>query len=125
MKTVVIADDEAPLRDLLALMIGRDDRFTVVADVPDGPAALEAITVHDPDLLVLDLSLPKLDGLEVLERLTDRLRPAVVVLTGFADPDTHARAVELGAARCLVKGTGFADLLAALVEASGSGELTR
>jgi two-component system, LytTR family, response regulator AlgR len=105
--TVVIADDEAPLRFLLALMLERDGRFAVVAQAGDGQQALRAVAEHDPDLLLLDLGLPRLDGLEVLRHLQASSRPATVVLTGFTDRATHDHARALGAVTCLVKGTDF------------------
>jgi DNA-binding NarL/FixJ family response regulator len=113
-RRLIIVDDEPPLRELLTLLVGRDGRFEVVAVAGDGYRALELVEEHDPDLLLLDLGLPRLDGLQVLERLGDRTRPATVVLTGFDDPMTHRSARELGAASCLVKGRDFGKLTAAL-----------
>lgn len=115
---MVVADDEPGLRELLVLLIGRDERFRVVAETGDGLQALAAVDTHDPDLLLLDLGMPHLDGLEVLQRLSERPRPATVVLTGFTDPDVHRQAVELGAYACLVKGLDFGRLLATLEQAA-------
>ncbi|MFA9445791.1 response regulator [Egicoccus sp. AB-alg6-2] len=112
--TVVVVDDEPGLRRLLVLLIERDGRFRVVAQAEDGIEALAAVREHDPDLLLLDLGLPHLDGLEVLEQLQGRVRPAAVVLTGFADPATLERARSLGAADCLVKGEDFARVIEVL-----------
>ncbi|MEX1164372.1 MAG: response regulator [Nitriliruptor sp.] len=116
-RTIVIVDDEPGLRRLLVLMIRRDGRFEVVAEAGDGLAALDAIGRHDPDLLLLDLGLPELDGLEVLEQLADRRRPATVVLTGFTDATTHEKARSLGAVDCLVKGTDFDRIVETLAAA--------
>jgi DNA-binding NarL/FixJ family response regulator len=112
--TLIIADDEAPLRNLLRLLVARDGRFEVVAEAVDGEQALELVARHDPDLLLLDLGLPRLDGLQVLEQLGDPSRPRTVILTGFDDPHTHRQARDLGAADCLVKGRDFSALLDAL-----------
>lgn len=117
-RSVVVVDDEPGLRRLLVLLLERDGRFTVLAEAADGVEALEAVRRHDPELLLLDLGMPQMDGLEVLEQLQGSTRPITVVLTGFADPATLARATSLGAAACLVKGEGFsrlADVLHAAV----------
>lgn len=116
--TLVIADDEQPLRRLLRILVERDGRFTVVGEAADGAQALELIDEHDPDLLLLDLGLPELDGLQVLERLASADRPRTVVLTGFDDAPTHRRAMQLGAFRCLVKGRDFAEVVPSLRDAT-------
>jgi DNA-binding NarL/FixJ family response regulator len=113
-RRLVIADDEAPLRGLLRTFVERDGRFEVVAEATDGQEALAAVTEHDPDVLLLDLGLPVLDGLQVLERLPQGGRPRTVVLTGFDDSETRRTTQELGAAACLVKGRDFAELLETL-----------
>lgn len=108
---VVLADDEPDLRLLLRRLLEDDGRFRVVAEAGDGRAALEAVEQERPDLLVLDLSMPEMDGLQVLEELARRERPVTVaVLTGFADHHTRDAALALGAAAYLEKGTAFATL---------------
>lgn len=116
-RRLIIADDEAPLRDLLRHLIERDGRFDVVAVAADGEETLALVAHHDPDVLLLDLGLPRLDGLQVLERLAAQDRPATVVLTGFDDPTTLRAARELGAVSCLVKGRDFGRLAEALASA--------
>jgi DNA-binding NarL/FixJ family response regulator len=115
-RSLIIADDEAPLRKLLRMLIERDDRFVVVALAEDGQQTLDLVAEHDPDLLLLDLGLPGIDGLQVLERLGGQ-RPGTVVLTGFDDPTTHRAARDLGAAACLVKGRDFGKVADALAGA--------
>jgi DNA-binding NarL/FixJ family response regulator len=116
-RRVVIAEDEASLRALLRHFVERDDRFEVVAEAVDGTDALEAVELHDPDVLLLDVRLPGLDGLEVLQRLRGRPRPRTVVLTGYDDPQMRERVATLGAVACLVKGRDFASLVEAMAEA--------
>lgn len=117
--SVVIADDQGTIRALLRRYIERDGRCHVVGEAADGQRALEVLGEVDPDVLLLDLGMPVLDGLEVLAALDGAARPRTVVLTGFADAYTSERARELGAVACLVKGRGFAELADALVAAAG------
>jgi DNA-binding response OmpR family regulator len=81
-KTVLVADDEPTLRDLTAFML--TDAGYEVAQAADGVLALEAIKHQRPDLLLLDIMMPKLDGWGVLERLRDLPDPPpVVMVTGM------------------------------------------
>lgn len=115
-RSVVVVDDEPGLRRLLVMLLGRDGGFDVVAEAGDGVEALDAVRHHDPDLLLLDLGLPRMDGLQVLERLQGGGRPTTVVLTGFADDATLAQADRLGAAACLIKGGDFSRVVETLHE---------
>jgi CheY-like chemotaxis protein len=107
---VLVADDDATVRRLIVLLLGRDDRFTVVAEAGDGEEALELIATHDPDLIVLDLAMPRMDGLQVLDALDERRRSRVAVLTGFAVDGLHQQVLAAGARACLQKGRDFAQL---------------
>lgn len=109
--SVVIADDEPTLRQLLTILLGREPQLAVIGQAADGQAALDLVDQLDPDLLLLDLSMPRLDGLEVLARLQGRTRPRVIVLTGYDDPTTHQTALDLGASAYVVKGRDFDSLL--------------
>ncbi|MCE1239317.1 MAG: chemotaxis response regulator protein-glutamate methylesterase [Azonexaceae bacterium] len=100
MKTrVLVVDDSALMRSLLTEMINNTPDLTVVASAPDAPTAREMIKLHNPDVLTLDVQMPKMDGLAFLERLM-RLRPMPVVMvsafTGAAS-ETTLKALELGA----------------------------
>lgn len=119
--SVVIADDEETLRVLLRRYIERDGRCRIVGEAGDGQQTLEVIEATDPDVLLLDLGMAVMDGLEVLAALRGDPRPRTVVLTGFADTHTADRARELGAVACLIKGAGFADLADTIIEAAEQG----
>ena len=66
---VLVADDEAPARAKLCRLLGADTRFAVVAEAADGAQALEQVAAHRPDLLCLDIQMPRLTGFEVLQSL--------------------------------------------------------
>jgi DNA-binding NarL/FixJ family response regulator len=115
----VIADDADDLRLLMRLVLDLDVRFDVVGEAADGVEALAVVDEHDPDLLVLDLAMPNMDGLEVLQRLQSRTRPPIVVLSGFKNEEMVSRAMALGARDYITKGqdiSELADVLARAVE---------
>lgn len=127
---VVLVDDDAPLRALLRHVVDGDARFEVVAEAVDGVTALAAVETHAPDLLLLDLVMPRLDGLGVLRQLrtTPDTAPVVVVFTGL--DQAHAdEAVEHGAAAAYTKAIAFealTDRLAELLPADAAhGRLNR
>jgi DNA-binding NarL/FixJ family response regulator len=112
---VLVVDDDVTVRRLIVLLLGRDARFEVVAEAGDGMEALECVAAHEPELVLLDLAMPRMDGLQVLEALDEAQRARVVVLTGFSDDDLHRQVLRAGARACLQKGRDFArlgDLLA-------------
>jgi CheY-like chemotaxis protein len=96
--TVLLVEDEEPLRLVLRDLLEREGY--VVVEAQDGVVALEAVDRHAPDVIVLDLNLPRLDGYQVLGHL--RARPAtaevpVLVLTARGDEDSEVRVFESGA----------------------------
>lgn len=96
---VVVVDDEAPARRMLADYLAEIPGFELVAECANGFEAVKAVAEHDPDLLLLDIQMPKLDGFEVLELLEREL--AVVFVTAH---DEHAlRAFEVHAVDYLLK----------------------
>jgi DNA-binding NarL/FixJ family response regulator len=109
-RRIVIAEDDGALRMLLRTALELDGRFEVVGEAADGIVALQLVDARDPELLLLDLSMPDMDGLEVLDGLRGRSRPTVVVLTGFEDPALGERVLAAGAAAYLTKGTALDDL---------------
>jgi len=117
----VIADDANDLRSLIRLVLDTDNRFDVVGEAADGEQALDLVEQQHPDLLLLDLAMPRMDGLEVLADLGGRIPPTVVVLSGFTSPDAVEQALELGAASYLTKGSRIGELpdaLAAVMHAA-------
>jgi two-component system, NarL family, response regulator DesR len=103
---VVLADDERLTRQAVAALLGLEPGIEVVADVEDGAQALLAIAEHHPDVVVLDVEMPTMDGLQVLE-LTD---VRAVMLTRHARPGVLRQALSLGAKGFLAKTAPAAQL---------------
>lgn len=121
---VVVADDDVPLRALLRHTIQRDDRFVLVGEAGDGHEALDLVSREDPDLLLLDLAMPRMGGLEVMRALETMPRPTIVVLTGL-DDDLEGQSLAAGAAAYLEKGHAFRDLTEHLAQAlTGAHDIT-
>ena len=96
---IVIADDHAIVRAGLRELLHQEADLSVVGEAASGEEALTLTARLNPDVLLLDQSMPGLTGLEVLAQLTKR-QPAVhcIILTGFADREFFFQALELGAA---------------------------
>ncbi|MFY1688415.1 response regulator transcription factor [Plantactinospora sp. WMMB782] len=97
MTTVVLADDEALLRKALAALLPLEGDITVLAEADGGGSAVEATLRHQPDVLVIDLEMPNVDGLAAITEIR-RVRPGQVVLmlTRHARPGVLRRALKLG-----------------------------
>jgi DNA-binding NarL/FixJ family response regulator len=112
---VVIVDDDPLVRSGLTLILGGAPDLQVVGEAGDGAAALEAVRTHSPDVVLMDLRMPRIDGLRATEQLTSlREPPLVIVLTTFDVDDAVFRALSAGAAGFLLKDTAPADLVEAV-----------
>jgi two-component system, NarL family, response regulator LiaR len=112
---VLVADDHAVVRQGLRTFLELQDDIEVVADVADGRQALDAVAEHDPDVVLMDLVLPVLDGIEAIRRIAaERPRTRVIALTSFLDDDKVFPAVRAGAAGYLLKDIEPAELVRAI-----------
>jgi DNA-binding NarL/FixJ family response regulator len=119
---VVIVDDDALVRSGLSMLLGGAAGIEVVGEAADGAEVLAAIDRHRPDVLLLDLRMPKVDGIAALGLLRRQPQPpAVVVLTTFDTDDHLLQALRSGAAGFLVKDTPPADIVRA-IELVAAGE---
>ena len=99
---VVVAEDEAIIRlDLVETL--REQGFDVVADTGRGDEAVRLVTEHRPDVAILDIKMPGLDGIEVAQRIAPQRGTAVVILTAFSQRDLVEQAREAGAMTYLIK----------------------
>lgn len=112
---VLLADDDALVRMGLRLMFGGVEDVTVVAEAADGEQAIGLVAEHAPDVVLLDIRMPVMDGLaatQALRGLPDP--PAIVILTTFNPDEYVVRALSAGAAGFLLKDTPPADIVAAV-----------
>jgi two-component system, NarL family, response regulator DesR len=111
---LLLADDEDLLRDALASLLGLEHDMTVVAQAGDGEEAVALAAEHEPDLVVLDLEMPKLDGVEAASRILAHREVPVVLVTRHARPGVLRRALA-GGVRGFVPKTTPADRLARIL----------
>ncbi len=99
---VALAEDEAIIRlDLRETL--EEEGYTVVGDTGRGDEMLELVAATDPDVVILDIKMPGMDGIEVARRIAKSHDAAVVILTAFSQRDLIDQAIEAGALAYLVK----------------------
>jgi DNA-binding NarL/FixJ family response regulator len=109
---VVIVDDTPDLRDLLAMALQRRGEFRVVAEADNGRDAIDVVGAQQPDLVLLDIAMPVMDGLEALPQIRQVCSLAtVVMLSGFGAVEMSERAIALGADGYVQKGTPIRQLM--------------
>ncbi len=119
---VAIADDHELVRQGIRALLERADDIAVVGEAGDGEAALQLAADAAPDVMVLDVSMPHLNGVQVAERLGEQAAaPAVVLLTMHADTGLIRRAVDVGVRAYVLKGSIVDDLLLAIRVAAKGG----
>lgn len=106
---VLIADDEAMIRLGLRTML-KDMGHQVVGMATDGPSAVRLADKEKPDLAILDIKMPDMDGLEVAEAITAKRRIPILMLTAYSDRELVERATKLAVLAYLVKPVKEADL---------------
>jgi len=112
---VLIADDHAVVRQGLRTFLELQDDVEVVLDVADGEAAVKATEEHGPDVVLMDLVMPGIDGVEAIRRIRARRpRTRILVLTSFLDDEKLFPAVRAGAAGYLLKDVDPKELVRAI-----------
>lgn len=110
---VVVAEDEAIIRlDLVEIL--RDEGYEVVAETGRGDEAIELVANHQPDIALLDVKMPGIDGIEATRAIAADRRTAVVLLTAFSQRELVERATDAGAMAYLVKPYQRAELVPAI-----------
>ena len=112
---VLLVDDDVEVRGLLELVLGGDGRFDVVGQAADGSQAMELARSEHPDIVVLDLMMPGVDGFAALPHLRRTLPAArIVVVSAFPDPYTLLDAVKMGADGYIDKSRVWCELVPTL-----------
>ena len=112
---VLIVDDHPVVREGLRTFLGTVEGIEVVADASDGAEAVDLVAEHSPDVVLMDLSMPNVDGIEATQRIVDsHTTTKVIALTSFATDDKVFPAIRAGAAGYLLKEAEPAELAEAI-----------
>jgi len=119
---LLLVEDHALVREGTREILERDPRLRVVGEAEDGPAALALVDELQPDIVLVDLDLPILNGIEVIRRIRARPNgPLAIVLSAYDDEDYVMAALSAGATGYLLK-TAHADELISAIHAAAGGE---
>jgi DNA-binding NarL/FixJ family response regulator len=114
-KRVVVVDDHDVVRQGVRLIVKGNPEWDVVGEATDGVDALEKIEALKPDLVILDISMPRKGGLDVIRELGEKgIRPKILVLTMHESKDLAERVHDSGAAGFVVKTSAARDLIPAM-----------
>ncbi|MGL6237076.1 MAG: response regulator [Segniliparus sp.] len=119
--TVLLVDDQELVRSGLRRILRRKDGFVIVGECSDGSEVPEAVAAHQPDLVLMDLRMKRVDGIEATRLLRARSGPPVLVLTTFDDDELLSGALRAGAAGFVLKDSPAEELIWA-VRATARGD---
>jgi DNA-binding NarL/FixJ family response regulator len=120
--TVVVADDQSAVREGLVLLLGTLPGITVVGQAEDGAAAVDVVAAAQPQVALMDLNMPRCDGVEATRRIrAEYPHTRVVVLTTYSDDDSIINALQAGALGYLTKDATRAEIGRA-VQAAAAGQ---
>jgi DNA-binding NarL/FixJ family response regulator len=112
---LVLADDHTMMRSGLRLLLEREPGFTVVGEASDGREAIEVTDAQTPDVVVMDVAMPNLNGIEAARRITNsHPSTAVIILSMHSDESYVLRALNAGARGYLLKDSAESDLISAV-----------
>jgi DNA-binding NarL/FixJ family response regulator len=122
---VVVADDQTVVRDGLVMLVGLLPGVEVVGSAADGEEAVRLVATTDPDVVLMDLRMPRVDGVEATRRIRREYpRTQVVVLTTYADDESVFGALQAGARGFLTKNASAEEIAAAITTVrSGAAQL--
>ena len=115
MITVLLVDDNGPIRKSLRSLLEASEDIQIVATATNGVDAVDKASSYRPDVAVMDISMPIMDGLEATEHIRECCRlTRVILVTGHDDPEYVERALEVGAKGYVLKDAASKDLLEAI-----------
>jgi DNA-binding NarL/FixJ family response regulator len=113
--TILIVDDNSGVRNVLTRILQKGREFSVVGEAEDGSEALELARALSPDLILMDLAMPRVNGLEATRKIkVERPGTKVIILTRYDEDAYRQAATQSGADAFLPKGTRLAELLATI-----------
>lgn len=113
--TILIVDDNQGVRNVLTRILQKGREFRVVGEAEDGSEALELARALSPDLILMDLAMPRVNGLEATRKIkAERPGTKVIILTRYQEDAYRQAATQSGADAFLPKGTRLAELLATI-----------
>jgi two-component system response regulator NreC len=112
---ILLADDHTIIRSGLRLLLEQQPDFKVVAEAADGREAVKLVSIHHPEIAVLDIGMPQLNGIEATQQIVSREpRTQVVILSMHSDEGYVLRALKAGARAYILKNSADADLIRAV-----------
>ena len=105
---LVIADDSSLMRERIKSQVSCFNEVTIVGEASNGRIAMDLVLEFDPDLIILDLHMPEMGGMEVLKKIREaKMKTKVCILTNYSYPQYHDRCIALGADYFLSKSDDF------------------
>ncbi|MCZ8517053.1 response regulator transcription factor [Paenibacillus filicis] len=112
---IVIADDQPLIRDGIAAILSMEEDYNVVAKTGDGLSTIAQVKKHHPQLVIMDIQMPKLDGLQATKEIISEFPDTkILILTTFEDEEYIWEAIRLGASGFLVKGVETEKILSTI-----------
>ena len=112
---LVLADDHTMMRSGMRLLLEREPDFSIVGEAGDGRQAIEIVEAQSPDVILMDIAMPNMNGIEATRRITDtHPKTAVIILSMHSDESYVLRALKAGARGYLLKDSAESDLISAV-----------
>lgn len=112
---LALADDHTMMRSGLRLLLEREPDFSIVGEAGDGRQAIEIVETQSPDIVIMDVAMPNLNGIEAARRITNaHPQTAIIILSMHSDESYVLRALNAGARGYLLKDSAESDLIAAV-----------
>jgi len=122
MLKIILADDHKIFRESLKKLLAAERIAEVIAEAGDGKQLLELLKIHDPDLVIMDISMPNMDGIETTKKaLESKPDLKVLTLSSFGDEKYYYKMVEAGVKGFVIKNSGISELEQAINEVSSGG----